>query len=118
MRTMSSFLPSASYYDQLVSRLPIPWYTTTHPLLLLVVIVVLGCWSTYRIIKYLLTPKPFGFIPHLNDQRMIVGDAGGLAKFIKKMNSHTCEMVIQYFCDGMQRPMVDGVFVVRSFVVR
>lgn len=38
-----------------------------------------------------LTPKPFGFIPHLNGQRMILGDAARLMKFIGEKDCHTGE---------------------------
>ncbi len=60
--------------------------------LLLLATIALLCWPILRVIMYLLTPKPYGFIPHLEDQRMIVGDAGRLAKFIKEKNCHTGQL--------------------------
>jgi hypothetical protein len=87
--TMSSFLRTAAYFDHLASSLPVPRFAAQ---LLVTAALLLLSWSFFSVLKYLLTPKPFGFIPHLDDQQMVLGDAGRLAKFIKQKKCHTGEL--------------------------
>jgi hypothetical protein len=85
---MFSFFPASSYLDRLSSNLLAPRAATD---ILLPAVVAMLCWSILQVTKYLLTPKPYGFVPHLENQQMVVGDAGKLAKFIQAKQCHTGE---------------------------